>query len=674
MVKLTDEVSARCIVVDIECMAGLFYVGCFDGKDYFGFEISHRKNQLYEFVKWYTSDEFDYTVSFNGIGYDMQVLQYVVENYESWFDSDGQSVVDAVYKFSQETIYNKNHGVVTYRDNRFSKPPIDVFTMLGFDNANRYTSLKHLQASLDMPSVEEMPIHYTESNLSSEQIDSIIHYCKNDLVSTWTVFELTLGKTEHPLYKNNNQIQIRFDNKTEFGLDCLSYSDIKIGDEMLKMGCMQEMKVSWKDFPRKGTFRRKLALKECIPSYIKFETPELNKVLSYIKNRIINPLPKKDETGKKQKEFELNFKFDGTEYTLGLGGGHSVNSNEAWYQDDLHFISDLDTSSQYPATAIEFEYYPYHLRKVFGKVYKPMYDKRIELKPLSKKDSKIKGICDNLKMALNVPTGKFRETTSWMYDAKAAISICLTSQMVLLMLIEKMSLEGIHCFSFNTDGATFRVPYSKEKEFYAIIKDWEKLTNFILEEQRFEYIKYLSVNDYIGKKVDGTLKTKGDCCPIRELHKNPSERVISFAIEEYYKTGTNPVDFIKNHKNIYDFCILGRAKGDFYLEEVNDSGYSKVHNKILRYYISNDGNLLFKRGYNKNDKAVNAWVHAPSSDFNLKPFKITNFNRYVYMKDYDINYDYYIVETLKLLDRLEGTRMKESYLKTLNNTSQLSLF
>lgn len=665
--KITDNIDARCVVKDIETMKELTYVGCFNGEtgEKLGFEISKRKNQLFEFVQWYKGNTFDYTVTYNGVAFDCPVLQFIVDNHQEWADFNTQEIIDEIYRFSQHTIQESNNGRPTYRESSFTKPTIDVFTILGLNNANLFTSLKGCEFALQMPNLQTMPIHHSKKDLTDEEIQMTIDYCSVDLEGTWNVFLLVLGKYPHPLYEGNNQVQLRFDIREEFKIECLNYSDIKIGDEILKKGCIEEMKIDPKQFPRSGTFRKQIKLKDCVPDYVKFKTPELQKVLEKVKKTVINP--------NQEKQFELKFQFDGTKYTLGLGGGHSEQESEIWKTDELFYLSDLDTASQYPATAIEFDYFPQHIKAVFGKVYKPIYFKRIDLKPQSKKDKRIKGICDGLKLTLNAPTGKFRDKTSWMYDAKPAISICLTSQMLLLYLIELMYFEGIHCFSFNTDGATFTVPFAKKDKYQEKIKEWETLTNFTLEEQKFKELYYASVNDYIGIKDDGGLKTKGEFVSDMFIHKNSSMRVVPLALQEYFKTGTHPKDFIEKHSNIYDFCIRAKATGDFYLEEVVDENKSIKHDKMLRYYISKEGNLLFKRGFNSKGKEFNGWVNAPIAEIGT-PLKITNFNKYVEKDNYNIDYSFYIIKSLRILDKLLKKKMLDSYLNSIKQTTQISMF
>ena len=81
------------------------------------------------------------------------------------------------------------------------------------------------------------------------------------------------------------------------------------------------------------------------------------------------------------------------------------------------------------------------------------------------------------------------------------------------------------------------------------------------------------------------LKLKVILFLIFELWKNKSNRAIALALQEYFIKGTKPEDFINNHKNIFDYCIMAsRASGQLYLEmqKVNNGEYILNHLKTCQ--------------------------------------------------------------------------------------------
>jgi hypothetical protein len=162
-------------------------------------------------------------------------------------------------------------------------------------------------------------------------------------------------------------------------------------------------------------------------------------------------------------------------------------------------------------------------------------------------------------------------------------------------------LNGIHSIMANTDGATFLVPKTKYDIFSKIKEEWrEKVTVKIkpeLEEVKYEKMVFATVNDYLAIKQDKNdpdrIKLKGDFMKDFELHKNKSKRIIPIALEKFYVNNIPIEETIKNHKNIYDFCIRQKASRDFHYEGISQNG-TNIYKKLIRYYVSLEGEKLFK--------------------------------------------------------------------------------
>lgn len=335
--QITENINLRVQIADIETLKCLFSAGFYnpDKDEWKIFEISEYNNDLYEFVSFYNVNNFDRGVWYNGVSFDCQIIQYILDNYSQWSDFTNQMIIDKIYNYAQKVIEDKNYrGFGEYRESQFDVPCFDVFTILGLDNEMRRASLKKCEFNLDYESVEEMPIHHNVEKLSKEEIEQVISYMKNDILATYEVFKLVLGDTNHSLYKGNNQLDLRFSIKEEFGLDCLNYSDIKIGDELMKKSYAEAKKIDLKDIQKKGTFRKGVALKNCIPSYIKFKTPVLQNLLKEIKSTFL-PLNSK---------WEREIKIGTTIHSQLLGGLHAQNNGEIWEATNDYIIEDDDAA------------------------------------------------------------------------------------------------------------------------------------------------------------------------------------------------------------------------------------------------------------------------------------------------------------------------------------------
>lgn len=141
--KIAEGYDVKIGVFDIETLAGCFDVGIYDpdSKVWYEYQITKYKNDLYSLLEMYTSNRFDYWVSFNGVEFDHQVLEYIVENHEKWIDLSNLEIVNEIYEFVQMHIDNKKYDIRSpYTEFKFQVRPIDLFKIHHFDNEARMTS------------------------------------------------------------------------------------------------------------------------------------------------------------------------------------------------------------------------------------------------------------------------------------------------------------------------------------------------------------------------------------------------------------------------------------------------------------------------------------------------------------------------------------------------------
>jgi DNA polymerase elongation subunit (family B) len=382
------------IVTDIETMVEFFLCTCYDPQldEWQEFEVNKNCNHIDQMVRYFEQKNDHYFVTYNGLRFDSQVLEFIIREHDKWHEKGSIEICSIIAQNAADTIHDSNFGVLpAYRENQLSFKILDLFEIHHFSNKNRMVSLKRLQFEMDLENIEEMPIHHNKENLTDEDIVLIKDYCKNDIFSTYEFYKVTIGETDHPLYKGNNQIQLRMDIQEEFKIPCLNYSDSKIGDEMIKKYYCEQKGITYKDLPKKGTFRKPFTVGSCVAHYVDFKTRELKEFLKRIKKVTLSL----------QDDFKEQLEFYGNTYTFAKGGLHTENGPKIFEADEDHLIVDWDVSSYYPAIIINNERYPVHLGKEFLSGYKQMFEKRLELKPLAKKDRKIKGIVGALKLAVN---------------------------------------------------------------------------------------------------------------------------------------------------------------------------------------------------------------------------------------------------------------------------------
>ena len=649
------------LIYDIETMQELFLVGIYDPNTdmYFEFEVSKDYNQLDSLARFMETYNKCYWVGYNSLRFDSQVLEWILRNYEQWNDLSSLEITAKIAQKAADVIHDANFDVFPeYREEALSFKQIDLFKVNHYDNKNRRVSLKRLEFEMDLENIEEMPIHHTKINMTDEEIQLTKDYCRNDVMATHEFYLVTTGNTDHPLYRGNNQIELRQDIQDEFGIPCMNYSDSKIGDEMIKKFYCIEKNIEYSNLPKKGKFRKDIYIKNCIAEYVTFITPELKDFHKRIKKMTLGLID----------DFKETIHFYGNAYTFAKGGLHTENSAKIFEADEDHFIIDWDVSSYYPAIIINNGRYPHHLGKEFLRGYKQMFDKRLELKPLAKKDKKIRGIVGALKLAVNSVYGKSSDMQSWIYDRQLTMFTTITGELSLLMLIEQYELRGIHVISANTDGVTIMIKKDQLEIMKAINTWWQELTTYELERTDYQKIIFSTVNDYLAIKTDGEIKKKGDFLTDFELHKNKSARIVPIALEHYFVHGV-PIDTtITNHSNIYDFALRQKASKDFHYEGVNKStGEKTIYNKLIRYYVSKSGEKLLKV---KNESCDTNAADVSQVEAGEWVMHVCNHLTKEHPLD-NVNYDYYIERANRIVHKIltEGKKRK-----IIVNPNQLNLF
>ncbi len=647
------------LIYDIETMQELFLIGIYnpDTQQWYEFQVSRNINQLDAFHR-FTEEHADYYwVGYNNLRFDSQIVEWVLRNHGDWYDLSALEVCAKIAQKAADVIHDANYDVFPeYREEWLTLKQIDLFRVNHYDNKNRRVSLKRLEFEMDLPNIEEMPIHHTKTDMTDEEIQLTVDYCRNDIYATYEFYLVTIGQTDHPLYKGNNQIELRQDIYNEFDIPCLNYSDSKIGDEMIKKYYCQEKNISYGDLPKKGYFRKQVRAKDCIAHYVDFQTPELQAFLKHVKKQIFTLTD----------DFKESLVFMDNTYTFAKGGLHTENKPKIFEADEENIIVDWDVSSYYPAIIINNNRFPQHLGAEFLRGYKQMFNKRLELKPLAKKDRKIKGIVGALKLAVNSVYGKSSDMQSWIYDRQLTMFTTITGELSLLMLIEAYELAGIRVISANTDGVTILVKNASFDTMTAINKWWMDVTQYELERTDYQKIIFSTVNDYLAIKTDGEIKKKGDFLTDFELHKNKSARIVPIALERYFVNDVPVADTIHNHTNIYDFCLRQKASKDFHYEGIAN-GKKTVYNKLIRYYVSNKGEKLLKV---KNPECQSNAPDVAQVEAGDWVMHVCNYLPPDHPLD-NINYAYYIERAERIISKiqLEGKKRKVTI-----NPNQLSLF
>lgn len=692
------------------------------------FEISTRKdqrNEMFEYLREVYKNK-GRMIGFNNLGFDYPVLHMLLKN--------KTMTVKEIYDYAMKVIqsgYTDDKWRFVVKDKDILIPQVDLFKIHHFDNKAKATSLKMIEYNSRSPNIEDLPFPVGKY-LTYDEMDTLVKYNIHDVKETIKFYDAS-----------KDQIQFREKLLDQYGLNAINWNDTKIGSEYFIMELEKSGAKCYSEGKVVQTKRNFIDLNECIFPYVKFERPEFNAVLEWFKKQRITEtkgvfsdilehdlgdvakyaemvtkreklktkptddeveefkktkplcwieevelkakIPKKYGGGFKKSYYlcwkqadSLNVVIDGLCYVFGTGGIHASLTKEVIVSDDEYIIEDEDVSSFYPNLAIKNKIYPEHLSEKFCEVYEYLYNLR---KTFDKKAA------ENamLKLALNGTYGNSNSIYSPFYDPKFTMMITVNGQLSLCMIVEQLlKLEGMKIIQCNTDGLTFRRKRSQDVEVRKVVEWWQDTTKLELERCDYNKMVIRDVNSYIAVKTDGSLKNKG-AYEYKDLphHKNQSNLVVRMAAEKYFVEGVDPEEFVRNHKDKFDFMLRTKVPRSSKLVLVDDKGVDHQTQNICRYYVSTNGMEMIKVMPPVNPtKEEQLWSNAELLDevvissktdiakyekkgyvfirnvetvceerrFNIEQgwkVKVTNdINTF----DWDIDYQYYIERAWKLID------------------------
>jgi len=638
-----------------------------DPEDLRVFVVSKLRNDIHKLYHFLVDNVIDdeFHISFNGIGFDNKVTAFIMTRFGvGVYDQAAGDVIAAeIYEEAQRII--ADDIVPGWKNNVINC--IDLYKLNHWDNPAKKSSLKWIQYSMDWYNIQEMPIHHTTSITKQEQLDTIIQYCINDVKSTARIYELS-----------KSQIALRKALTKEYDIDMFSASEPRISKLLFLHFLSKKTGMSKWELNQLRTRRETIDIGSIILPYIKFKHPEFKSVLDKFKSIVL-------DTKNTKGGFKYSITHKGVKTDFGLGGIHGATSPGVYEAKDGMIIMTSDVTSFYPNLAIMNQWAPAHLPKEeFCEQYQWFFEER---KKIPKKDPRNYVY----KIILNSTYGLSNDENSFLYDPEFTMRITINGQLCLSMLYEMLSMgiPGSIPLMQNTDGLEMMIPAHYKDKYMEICAEWERMTKLNLEHDQYNKIILADVNNYIAvhktkscpKEEWESLKVQNphyiftqdkDCyyynatkCKGRfefsdlALHKNKSFLIIPKAIYYYFVHDVQPEHYLRDNRNIFDYCAGVKAKGDWKFIETCVVGVERISRelqKIVRYYVSNKGCKIVKR-----NTADGREIQTESGRWQQKVF-----NEYIDLpwSDYDLNEKYYIDRIYKEISNITSSQ----------NQYQLTLF
>lgn len=646
-------------VYDIEVFQNIFHcsVKNTETNDIYKFEISERKNQLRELVKFFKQvDKYitwgDYYTTninipanvifcgYNNLHYDNPIINYIIEYEDKLMQYNIPTICSSIFNLSKTITTSSEDNIDAWKHWKYQIwfDTFDILTML-YSNKLR-VGLKEIQVTMQYPNVQEFVCDWTKP-LPLEDFDSMIDYNINDIESTSEL-----------LNRCKKDVDLRIAIEDEYGVRVLSKDGVNIGMKILTQKYLEKTGLTWQDIKDLRSPMSVIPLKDVILPFIKYDSPILQRVLDDMKNQIVSP---------GRKGYENKFVFNNLRYSVGVGGIHSVNSPEIIIPRDDEMLIDIDVASLYPSMLIEYEFYPRHLGKEFLEVYKQIKDERIEAKH---NGDKVKN--ETLKLALNGLSGNLQNEHNFCYSPFAVMQIRINGQLLLLMLAEKLTQIGCRIVQANTDGLFVLLKKDAYSKVNSICREWEQLTKLTLEEDRFKAMYQYAINDYFAITEDNKVKEKGMFITAVKLGKGLTPKIIPKAVISFFKDGIPVEDTIKNCTDIRDFLMSEKTGKQWHVEYMN-----KEQQRTNRFYASTNGGYLWKwkdTGHKEGEIITYTEPYVGERKYKasarqyqnmLTASGVTLLNKFDNkpIEERKINYRYYIMEAYKIIRDLKPLQL-----------------
>jgi len=628
------------------------------------FVIHEEINDFKEFIIFLETNisNKERHISYNGLGFDAQITEYMLEAKDTWEEFSAKEITHEVYKLAQHVIGKQSSREwLDYYEYNMQIPQLDVYKLNHWDNAAKRSSLKWIQFSMRWKNLQDMPIHHGDFIYDKKDLDMIINYCINDVKSTKEIFNRSI-----------DLVKLRKSLTNQYKINLYNASEPKISKELFLHFLTKKTGLKKNDLKYANTIRESIIVKDLILPYIKFNNNELIKLLEKFKSKIIDPL-------KTKRGFTASVKFHGVKTDFGLGGIHGARVAGIYKSNEDMIIMSSDVTSFYPNLAIRNKWSPAHLPKEeFCEQYEWFFNERVKI-------PKTNILNYVYKLILNSTYGLSNDKYSFLYDPQFTMQITINGQLSLLMLYEMImdEIPGSIPLMQNTDGLETLIPKKHKGKYLEICKEWENITSLNLEHDVYRQLILADVNNYIAvhdwKKVERNEynKLKENChnllkqengnfyysktkCKGRfefqnlPLHKNPSSLIVSKALYHYFLNDVTPEKYLENNKNIFDYCIGKKIKGNWKFEKrwIKKGQYTVEDlQKTIRYYASNKGCKIIK--INKGD--------AREIQTEAGKWLLTIFN--VYEKKewskYNIDDKYYLNSIYTEIENVAGPKTKQ---------------
>lgn len=315
-----------------------------------------------------------------------------------------------------------------------------------------------------------------------------------------------------------------------------------------------------------------------IPDTLKIE--KYKEVLSWYKNPLNHDYSK-----------NLKINISNVPHVFAWGGVHGAITK---YYGEGYFLH-VDVNSFYPSLMIRYNYHSRNIKN--PQKYVEIYDKNLQLK---KEKSPLRPA---YKLAVNKTYGGMKDKNNNLYDPRQANNVCVSGQLLLLDLIEK--LEG-YCklIQSNTDGLIVKLNTIDDYELIDdICYEWEQRTGMGLGFDVYTKIFQKDVNNYLVITEDGEVEAKG--LYIKDLGNLDYDLpIINKALKNYMVNNTPIEETINKCNDLIEFQKIVKISSKYSHGLYSPTIEGKTKKVFIGGKILNDKCFRVFASKNKNDGGI----------------------------------------------------------------------
>lgn len=214
----------------------------------------------------------------------------------------------------------------------------------------------------------------------------------------------------------------------------------------------------------------------------------------------------------------------------------------------------------------------------------------------------------NVRYSGNSTYGASKDKFNNLYDPLMANNVCITGQLLLVDLIEKLE-EGLgdkaSLIQANTDGILVKLHDKNDYSTYLdICKEWEERSLFELEHDIYTKVIQKDVNNYVIIDEHGSYKAKG--AYVKKLNKIDYDLpIVNRALVNYLVDGIPIENTINNCDKLIEFQKISKITGLYRCALYKGI---EMTDKVYRVFASRstqDGTLYKIKGEDKVEKVSN---------------------------------------------------------------------